>query len=133
MQEKRQKICIYREKALLLQNFLLNDIHNKDYSVVKTFRVGGNSRPFCFEFNTYVHCPGFYPDPLCPVRESSDKNCTEKSEKSEISHNSHNSHLNFCMTILTILAISPTSPLSPMLIFSLYLFCAISTLSLYLF
>lgn len=49
MQEKFQIICICQKKAVLLHNFL-NDIHNKDYSVVKTFRVGGNSRPFCFEF-----------------------------------------------------------------------------------
>ena len=40
--------CMFKKKAVPLHNFL-NDIHNKDYSVVKTFRVGRKSRPFCFE------------------------------------------------------------------------------------
>ena len=36
------------EKSSNFAALLLNDMHNKDYSVVKTFRVGGNSRPFLF-------------------------------------------------------------------------------------
>ena len=33
---------------------LLNDIHNKDYSVVKTFRVGRKSRPFLLHVTRHL-------------------------------------------------------------------------------
>ena len=40
--KKNSKIFAYVTKKPYLCTTFLNDIHNKDYSVVKTFRVGYN-------------------------------------------------------------------------------------------
>ena len=48
------KIFAHVIKKQYLCATFLNDIHNKDYFVVKTFRVGGNSRPFFESFSAIL-------------------------------------------------------------------------------
>ena len=75
----------------------MNDIHNKDYSVVKTFRVGGNSRPFLMPTSSLITSR-----PLKKMHE------TVETLSSQLSHFSHFSHANFCIALFALSALSPS-------------------------